>query len=117
MEKVLNIDGHEVRFKASGATPRIYRKMFRQDIFADMQKLTANMQKGDLSVESLECFENIAYVMAAQADPDLPDLDTWLDQFNMFSIYQILPDLLELWALNEAQIETAKKKVEGQSGN
>lgn len=117
MEKILNIDGHEVKLKASGATPRIYRKMFRSDVFADMQKLTTSIQKGDLSDESLECLENIVYVMAYQGDPDIPDLDTWLDQFGMFSIYQKLPDIIGLWNLNEEQIESAKKKVGGQSGN
>lgn len=117
MEKTLTIDGHEVAFKASGATPRIYRKMFLRDIFADMQTLTSNMSKGgELTVESLECFENIAYVMAYQADQNIPDPDTWLDQFSMFSIYQILPELITLWNLNEAQTEQPKKTAEEQSG-
>lgn len=111
MEKVLNIDGNEIKFHASGATPRIYRNMFRKEIFAGMQKLTKGVANGDISEESMECLENIAYVMAYQADHDIPDIDTWLDQFSMFAIYQHLPEIIELWNLNEAQIETAKKKL------
>lgn len=111
MEKVLNIDGYEINFRASGATPRIYRKMFRKDIFAGIQKLTKGAASGDVSDESLECLECIAYVMAYQADPDIPDIDTWLDQFSMFAIYKHLPEIIDLWNINEEQIETAKKKL------
>ena len=46
---------------------------------------------------SLEMFENIAYVMAKHADPSIPDNpEEWLDEFNTFSIYQVLPKLIEL---------------------
>jgi hypothetical protein len=60
----------------------------------------------------LEIFENIAYVMARQATPDMEEqtADEWLDKFNMFSIYQILPELLKLWQLNTATTSTPKKK-------
>jgi hypothetical protein len=34
----------------------------------------------------------------------------------MFSIYQILPELITLWNLNEAQTEQPKKTAEEQSG-
>ncbi len=46
-------------------------------------------------------FENIAYTMAKHADPQIPnEVDEWLDGFNTFSIYQVLPQLIELWGLN-----------------
>ena len=33
-----------------------------------------------LDIESLEVFENIAYIMAKHADPDIPaDPDAWLE--------------------------------------
>jgi fido (protein-threonine AMPylation protein) len=40
----------------------------------------------------------LAYIMAKHADPDnVPSsLDDWLEQFNTFSIYGILPQLIEL---------------------
>ena len=41
---------------------------------------------------------NIAYVMAKHADPSIPDTpEEWLDGFNTFSIYQVLPQIIELW--------------------
>lgn len=118
MEKILNIDGQEVPFKASGATTRIYRAKFGRDIFADMENITKSMAKGGLERANLEMFEDIAYVMAYQADKSIPPTpDEWLDQFGIFSIYQILPELLELWGLNTEQIEEPKKKADEQSGN
>lgn len=64
-----------------------------------------------LDIESLEVFENIAYIMAKHAQPDVvPDSpDEWLESFNTFSIYEILPQLIELWGLNiETQVESKK---------
>ena len=65
-----------------------------------------------LSMVDLEIFENIAYIMARHARPDMPEktADEWLDSFNMFSIYQVLPELLQLWAINTATTSTPKKK-------
>lgn len=128
MEKFIEIDGKQVLFKATARTPVLYRSLFGKDIFKDLASLTENMKKatekveagGDLSVldiGSLEVFLNIAYVMARQADKTIPsDIDEWLDQFSMFSIYQILPELLELWNLNMTQISEAKKNVEELTG-
>ena len=59
---------------------------------------------------SLEMFENIAFVMAKHADASVPNTPKeWLDGFNTFSIYQVLPQLIELWRLNvKTDIESKK---------
>lgn len=63
-----------------------------------------------LDTFSLEMFENIAYVMAKHADANIPDTpEEWLDGFNTFSIYQVLPQLIELWGLNVQTDVSAKK--------
>lgn len=64
-----------------------------------------------LDTFSLEMFENIAYVMAKHADANIPDtLEEWLDGFNTFSIYQVLPQLIELWGIN-VQTDVSSKKL------
>lgn len=96
--------------------PRLYRLKFRRDIYKDFASLKTDVEEGDenkseLDIESLEVFENIAYIMAKHADPEnVPDSpDDFLEQFNTFSIYEILPQLIELWGLNTAtQIESKK---------
>ena len=51
-----------------------------------------------MEIEDLEIFENVSYIMAFHADPTIPKtIDEWLEQFEMFSIYEILPEILELW--------------------
>ena len=51
--------------------------------------------------------------MAKHANPDnVPDTpDEWLEQFNTFSIYEVLPKLLELWGLNTATQVESKKNI------
>ena len=116
IKKNIVIDGREIPFKASAAVPRLYRLKFGRDIYKDFASLQTNVEeedaeKSDLDIESLEVFENIAFIMAKHADPDnVPDSpDDFLEQFNTFSIYEILPQLIELWGLNTAtQIESKK---------
>ena len=114
--KTITIDGIDVPFKASATIPRLYRAKFRKDIFKDFAALKESVDENDenasgLNIDSLEVFEQISWVMAKHADPDnVPDnLDEWLEQFNVFSIYEVLPQLFELWGLNlETQAESKK---------
>ena len=116
IKKTITVDGIEVPFKASAAVPRLYRIKFRRDIYKDFAALQTSVQEGDeegstLDIESLEVFENIAWTMAKHADPEgVPDSpDEWLEQFNTFSIYEVLPQLFELWGVNlETQAESKK---------
>ena len=118
IKKNITIDGIEVPFKASAAVPRLYRLKFGRDIYKDFSALQKNVKEGDeenstLDIESLEVFENIAFVMAKHADPDnVPDNpDDFLEQFNTFSIYEILPQLIELWGLNTSTQVESKKNI------
>lgn len=122
MTKVVEIDGKKVPFKASAAIPRIYRVKYGRDIFKDLMKLEKALndnsaEDSNLDLFSLETFENIAYLMAKHADPSLPDsAEEWLDEFSVFSIYQVLPEIIELWGLNVQTQSTAKKNGPEPSG-
>ena len=115
MTKKIEIDGKQVPFRASAAIPRIYRMKFHRDIYKDLSALEKSIGSGDeetsnLDLFSLEMFENIAFIMAKHADPAIPDTpEEWLDEFNTFSIYQVLPKLIELWGLNVKTDVEAKK--------
>ena len=126
MEKMVKIDGKEVGFRATALTPRIYRHKIGRDMIQDLNKLRAaynkakrlpakataeERKKAQLSALDLEIFENAAYVMAKQYDANLPNSpEAWLDGFKTFSIYEILPAILELWQLNSATTAKPKKK-------
>ncbi len=134
MEKIIKIDGREVGFKASALTPRLYRHRIGRDMIQDLTrlrkafekagKLTENaseeeQREAQLSNLDLEIFENAAFVMAKQFDNTIPQTpEEWLDGFATFSIYQILPTILELWDLNNMTTSTAKKnKTNNSKGN
>lgn len=139
MDKVLTIDGKEVGFRASALTPRLYRHKFGRDIVPDLNQLrkayskamqakglekppedapedvkTAYenaIQDAQMSVMDLEIFENTAWIMARQYDPTVPDSpDDWLENFAVFSIYEILPEIIKLWQLNQETTSKSKKK-------
>ena len=139
MDKIVIIDGKEVGLRATALTPRLYRHKIGRDIIRDLNQLKRNyekaidaqniqkpgkdateqqvndyeqaMQDAQLSVMDLEIFENVAFVMARQYDQNLPNTpEEWLEGFAVFSIYEILPDILTLWQLNQQTTSTPKKK-------
>ena len=123
MTKKIQIDGKDVVFKASAAIPRIYRLKFHRDIYKDLRDLekavsSSSAEESNLDLLSLELFENIAYIMAKHADPTtVPDSpEAWLDEFSTFSIYQVLPEIIELWGLNVQSDVESKKNFARVSG-
>lgn len=117
MDKIILIDGKEVKFRATARTPRLYRVLIGRDMIQDMNKLMKAYDRkkkndDDLDIIDLQIFEDVAYTMARHANPDMEEktADEWLDKFDMFSIYEVLPHILELWAINTKQTSTPKKK-------
>ena len=118
MEKVIEIDGKEIKFRATAAIPRLYRIKFGRDIMRDMQGIQKAMEKSEkgkepIPMKMLEVFENVAYLMAKHANPDMEakTVEDWLDGFDTFSIYIVFPQLLELWRANNQTLVNAKKKA------
>ena len=119
LQKTVVIGDREVTFKSSAAIPRLYRIKFGRDIFRDLRKLEKNFNANKdsdasgMEIEDLEIFENVAYIMALHADSSIPQtIDEWLDQFEMFSIYTVLPEILELWGSGLLTTSEAKKNTD-----
>ena len=124
LEKTVNISGKEVKFRSSASVPRLYRIKFKRDIFKDLSKLEKSYKDrggedgSTLEIDDLEIFENVAYILAFHADPTIPGtIDEWLEQFEMFSIYQVLPEILELWGTNLVTDVESKKNLARVAGN
>lgn len=121
-EKTINISGVDVKFRASAAIPRMYRVKYGRDIMKDLNKLQGSLEAKedegkDIPIDNLELFENVAYIMAKHADPDIPQtVEDWLEQFDMFSIYEVLPQLLDLWKINMITTAESKKNYIQQGG-
>ena len=127
MERTVEIDGKPVRLRASALIPRMYRFKFGRDLVADMNQLRKSWkrvqelpadatdeqrQDAQLDAADLTIFENVAYLMVKNAGEDVPDTpDEWLDSMDgVFSVYEVLPVILELWGANLATTSQPKKK-------
>ena len=127
MERLIKIGGAEIRMRASALIPRLYRFRFGRDLIKDMAQLEKAYKKAvsvqedatdeekreaQLSTLDLTIFENVAWVMAKNADPNVPnDPDEWLDSIDgVFSIYEVLPNILELWTIGLETTSTPVKK-------
>lgn len=120
MDRVLKFGNHEIGMRATALTPRLYRQKTGGDLMQDLVVLgeavkrvsrTTKSQAEQLSVIELEKFENVAYIMAKQYDAGIPDtIEAWLDEFEVFSIYEVLPQILQLWQSSTATTAIPKKK-------
>lgn len=124
MEQEIAVFDEEQKYAALSqlrGPQRIYRLKFHRDIYKDLKSLEksigdGNEESSNLNMFSLEMFENIAYIMAKHADSSIPDNpEDWLDEFNTFSIYQVLPQLIQLWGLNTQTDVDSKKKFAAQT--
>ena len=86
--------------------PKYRKKVLYGKVRDDVREVIRTLCK----YKNVEIFENVAYIMAYHADPTIPGtIDEWLDQFEMFSIYQVLPEILELWGTNlQTQVDAKK---------
>lgn len=120
IEKSINIGGQQLRMRASALIPRLYRAKFGRDMVTDMRKLQGSLRdvldddtgEKQLDIVDLTIFENVAWLMAKHADPEVPsDPDEWLDGLpGVLSIYEVLPDIMELWSQNNVTTSVPRKK-------
>ena len=129
--RIIKFNGGTLGLRASALTPRLYRIKFGRDMIVDLNELKKNFEKvqknkkkladgspvedgdpAELSVMDLTIFENVAYIMARQYDKTIPaTVDDWLDSMDaVFTVYEILPVILELWHLNNITTSTPQKK-------
>ena len=120
MEKLISISGQDVRFKATGGLPLRYKTQFGRDLFADMAVLEeavpveeekalpgkpkradktekkAEAATMDMSKLDTELFYNIAWTMAKCADPSIPPVLEWLDEFESFPVFDVFNELQDM---------------------
>lgn len=104
MERTIVVDGQEVRLKSTGATVLRYKAQFQRDFFSDLFKLVKGgkaKKDGTIDVKSIEnidfeFFYNFIWVLAKQANKEIPDVMTWLDGFDTFPIIDLVPDIQDL---------------------
>lgn len=115
MEKIIDMDGKQIKFKSTAGTLMRYRNNFGRDFIKDiviLDKKFKNVKSGMTQFElvDLDIFEKIAWSMAKTADERIKDIEHWLDDFESFSIMKILPQIMELLVGNLRQ-ENEKKRM------
>lgn len=113
MQKVINISGKDIPFKATASTPLRYRERTGRDLLKDLFSMSAASSKNgavDFSKIDTEILTQLAYTMAKQADPDLPEYVDWLDDFEPFDVINACGEILTLWGMSQQQLEKSKKK-------
>ena len=129
MQKIIEIEeGRSVNFKASAFSPVMYNKLFSCRYFlCDMNylKKSHDDKEDKFTMNDYELFSRIAYLFAYQGlSPSprqtkeqieflekYPNVWDWIDTFNTFSIYEILPEIMDLWYKNEKTISKGKNPV------
>lgn len=118
MEKIINIDGRDVKFKSTGASLLRYKMEFRRDALQDFYKLMGSIKETESGYEiqdindlELDVFYNISWVLAKTGDPSIGNIIEWLDTFSVFPVLDILPDVIELFTACLSSTVMSKKKV------
>lgn len=87
MEKIITIDGRDVRFRATAALPLYYATHFNADVLYDAATL------GDNKAENTIKMYRMVWTMAYCADKTIKPLEQWLNDFESFPIYRIYGEL------------------------
>lgn len=103
MEKTIEIDGKQVRFKSTAATPLRYKAQFGKDYFSEIMKLEGltKLGKAKNKAEALkeidfDTFYNLVWILAKTADKSIPEPLEWLDGFEEFPLFEIIPQVQDL---------------------
>ncbi len=139
MQKLIEIEeGRTLNFKASAFSPIVYNRLFPgRDFLKDMENLKESHDEnaGDdgsssFSMSDYEHFVRIAYTFAYQGlapSPreteeqkkfveQYPNVWEWIDTFNTFSIYEVLPEIIDMWYKNEKTIAKSKNPAPAPPG-
>lgn len=114
MEKILNIDGRQVKFKATGAFLLRYKAQFGRDAIQDLFRLKEALDEDNkiINIDKLDLlvFYDLVWTLAKTADPSIPAPLEWLDSFSSFPLDVVLPELTGLMFGSFASTVEPKKK-------
>jgi hypothetical protein len=114
MEKILTIDGRQVKFKSTGAFLLKYKAQFGRDAIQDILRLQSAIDnKGqikNIDTLDLEVFYNLIWTLAKTADPNIPPPMEWLDEFSEFPLMDIIPEIVDMiFSCLTSTVESKKK--------
>ena len=114
MEKILTIDGRQVRFKSTGAFLLRYKSQFGRDALKDIYKLQGSVNPdntvANIDALDLEVFYDLIWTLAKTADNAIPPPMEWLDSFSEFPLIEVIPELMDMILSSMGASVDSKKK-------
>lgn len=114
MEKILNIDGRQVKFKSTGAFLLRYKAQFQRDAIKDIYKMQNaiddNNEISNIDALDLEIFYDLLWTLAKTADKSIEPPMEWLDSFDEFPLMDIIPEVVGLiFSCMTSSVDSKKK--------
>ena len=108
MRGTINFGGKPVELVANGATPVLYKRVFRRDFLSSANK-----------ADDMDVYVELAFVMAKQAEKPLSELINslkyedyleWVEGFGAMDIVEKVTDIFALYQGQAMQTSVSKKK-------
>ena len=108
MRGTIDFGGKPVELVANGATPVLYKRVFRRDFLNSANK-----------ADDMDIYVELAFVMAKQAEKPLPELINslkyedylkWVEGFGAMDVVEKVTDIFALYQGQAVQTSVSKKK-------
>lgn len=131
MQKTINIDGRDVKFKASASIIYRYKQYFQKDLLEVIMPFISVIYSGvagdgvagdeeidiqaivDEAKDNLELTDitNVIWIMAKTADREISEPADWYDEFDQFPLFDVASELVEILLPSMVTTEKSKKKL------
>ena len=108
MRGTINFGGKPVELVANGATPVLYKRVFRRDFLNSANK-----------ADDMDVYVELAFIMAKQAENPMAELINslkyedyleWIENFGAMDIVEKVTDIFALYQGQAMQTSVSKKK-------
>lgn len=125
MEKIINIDGRDVKLKVNGGFLIKYKTRYKRDALQDIMKIFENVNSNELenleddliaqfkAMQSIdtEIFYRILHMMAKTGNPDITDdVEEWCCSFDNLPVFDLMEDIIEIF-LSSMTSNIQKKRI------
>ena len=108
MRGTIEFGGKTVELVANGATPVLYKRVFRRDFLSSANK-----------ADDMDVYVELAFIMAKQAEKPMAELINslkyedyleWIENFGAMDIVEKVTDIFALYQGQAMQTSVSKKK-------
>ena len=125
MEKIISIDGRDVKLKVNGGFLIKYKTRYKRDALQDIIKIFENVDlnesenlEDDLTAQfrimqniDLEIFYRILHMMAKTGNPDITDdVEEWCCSFDNLPVFDLITDIIEIF-MSSITSNSQKKRI------